>query len=429
MSGLVEAFDYIVVGDEPSAYWWIDKIISYTKALPKDGNKTFSVPKILHLSLRGEGETEVPLPLSIAERFGIRHGAAEEVECIFPERLLRWNKETLKERFGFESLKRSPTAFVPLPKSSDLATIRFHLQQHPELLDLATGLWRIFGRAERLEPDFLLWNALQITKFSFWKPSLPVKEPTLRQSTLKDLPDSNWVRLNSHGNFEVEHLSGNSYAAPELLLAVNGNELMGLKAKCPDLTGFLPSTKDFLSETALYTLELSGLGDTLFTHLQPFSTYFEHSSLPMPEEIFHIRSKPDTKNLSIHFLSKFDFSLDTISDTATHAYNQLLKLLPDLSHLPHTIEPPLDVKDLLTDERREAASKTFQVKRKPRYKASLLHSRTEHPRIQLFTPFLNCHLAYPFSQLEAARTSLHTTLGAKRFRKSSHLVEAPAFFG
>lgn len=415
MSSLVEAFDILLVGDEPAAYWWMEKSLSYTKAFPKDGKKTFSVPRMAHLSLRSE--REVPLPLTIAKRFGIPFRDAHEIECIFPERLVSWNKA------NFSQIREG--AFVPTPKTSDLASVRFHLAESPELLAIAQGLWRIFGRSESQLPDLSIWNAFQLSPYTFWTPS-PV--PGVRHISSADLPTAHWLRTDSHGNFELEMASGATVSAPYLVVAVNGNELEGIRTKCPDLAPYFISPGEFLSYSASYQLTLGDVDPRLLKQLKPLSILFEDTHLPMAEETHTIRVHHEKKTITIEFQSPFDFSLEAVSQAAAHAYRQLIHLIPDLKLTPHTIGLPLAGGEIESEEDRLRAIRTFQLNRKPRYRSTTTHSRTLHPHVHLFTPFLKCQYAYPFGQLESASKHLQGYFGKRRYRKSTHAVEGAAFF-
>jgi hypothetical protein len=422
----MDEFDYLVIGDEPAGLWFLSRLYEHYRILEREhaekhsGRPPEPPPRLGWVSFASPPRS-VLMPAKIAEEFHLRPTKTWSPEVVIPGETFSWSEEEITQRFVHLPYHKLKENWLTPPSALCAQT----LKNHPELIPIGKGMWKLLGRAERPSSDALVTAAVLATDLFWWDPAESLPEPVVRIPAL--------VRDNLVESFEPARSRGHTIrlrnigelTAKRILF---NNSLFGLKTllrEVPKVQSALQLDPKLSARRALYPLKLAVEKSAIPCPVRPVTIAFD--SLEMPDgdgEIwpFQLSEAENAKELCLWVSGRREISLDTVLEQCRKGFGRLNQIFPFLSRSLVEVKVPMSMDSCFSSAVRHQVMDYLEEHAIELYDLTSFQTHTRLGSVFLVGPFLSSHLPHPVGSLMAARQVLREVAGR---RSITHLPGQP----
>ena len=412
----LEEFNCVVLGNEPAGLWLLSQISgSFSQSNLK--------PRFGWLQI-GKAPSPLAVPRWAAEPFQLQEAPQWHAELISPRRNLLWETESLRNLFPELSTlldsKEIPHHFGH-PQAGELKTIRRVLQKHPELLGYASGIWKHFGRTQRLHPEMLIWSTLLCRDLMWWNPqaSLPKEVETVELTASHNRVEG--IERLKEGGVCIKFQNQTPILARKWLFNLPYQHIRAMDNERRELSTLLALDEDMRSSQSLYVFQVEAQRQMVPKPMRPLTVMYDTEVIPdWGTEIWPVRltETPDHKVLEFRVSAPRPAAIETILEGFRQALGRIHRLCPFIAESAVNYSYPLSVETCASQEQRIEITESLEMESIELYDRTSFLTGTRQKGVSAVLPFLNCHLPYPLGSLTSARLVLKDFLKKKTTNKS-----------
>lgn len=419
-----EEFHYIFLGEEPAGLWLASRL--------HELHATVGLPA--RIGVIGFGHpVSVFFPKSLAHGFGIEPGPVWSPEIVSPERTFRWEKEKLLSTFPvLQESAFDPAADLGAASSAPLQLdlVRAALRRHPDLLSLASGIWKFLGRARCLQAESLVRSALLCTELFEWTAVDELPDTVERISV--DLWETRLESARAMGSrrIEIKFENRDPIRAQKCFLNLSFRALERISGSRRHLWDAILCDRSLRSPETLYSLGATLDAKGIPGNVRPLTVWLDSEEIPdFTTEIWPLRvsSPPEGgRKVELWASGPNEPSVDAVLDQFRQGVKRLNRLFPYFSRSLQGLTVPLSVETCHGEELRNAVEETIDATAVETYRLTSFQTTTRWKSLEGLFPFLSCHLPYPVGPLIAARHWLRELDRKLRKKTKKPLAEVTA---
>ena len=417
----LDEFECLVIGNDAAGLWLLTKLYQAYEARNES-----PMPRMAWVDLGASPRVSF-LPVPIAENFGIKTTEKPwSAEMIVPGGSFLWDQASLVEKFPhlqFDKLRAG--LFTPGLQQFTLA--HQAIKSYPELLDYAGGLWKIFGRARSPQPETVLLGALACTELVHWNPIADIPAAIQKIEVTSQTTPIEEFRVLKHGIISVKFKDAAPILAKKVIFNAPLWQLAEIFQGHDNFFHLLNIDHTLVSKRAHYAFKITAEKAAIPCTLKPLSLLFDVEEIPDVEtEVwpFYYSETETAKELTLWATGPREISLEALQDRFRGAVGRMNRLFPFLNSSILQFQVPLGPETCHSSETRREIETHLERHAIETYEQSWLNARTRVKHCFVLGPFLNCHLPYPWGQLELAQKLLKEIL-MKPKRKPKDSTQNP----
>lgn len=409
-----EEFDCLVLGDEPAGLWLLREIGAVMAAT--GGNSSLGWVQLMQTNRR------VPVPVSLASDYRLAISEPWHLEIVTPHATFAWSESEILSRFPRTTLPKpsgpSPKAFL---RSGAVKAAGDSLRQHPELLGLSHGLWKLVGRTSRVQSETVVLNALHCRSLAWWDPMAELPETVTRVPVPQGGAGIVSISFSRRGLVSLELADQTTLLARHLVLNASSQATRAMLPRLGALAECLGTREESEPLEALYPFRLTCDAGVIPDCVPAVCALFDEDTLPDPMREIHgleVAKVGQGRQLTVWESWPRGLSLEGLCDRFRSSLGTLHRLFPFLRDRATGYFPPLGIDSCYGEESRAKMIAELEAQSVRQYGYALITSTTRRRQVSHLPPSLHCYLPYPFGPLWGARETLSAIVGKKRLRQS-----------